>query len=335
MVSEPVGPVVSLLTGDAHTSDLLAGVVTSLPRVFTPLAGLHAEGLAASVAVRVLAARHASAQEMLAGWGSPRAFELLELGWTVQQPAATLTVETVSVIFRSHPVLLPLGSVLGDAVEGSGEPLPPRHLRGVASARDASASSLSSGPMPAALPLGPTLRVFLPLRENVPQIIASLGCAQALPPPVFVPEHRAVKAMAATSVEHVPCLRHPLHGRLEGDSFALGEQWEELQLARVPIGVEGFAAFKETATHVFKEVRWLPAHGPRGQADSTTADGGGDVQASSHLLLLDAGRNIALAIPAGHGGAEYEPALISVAGLHGTFTPFQTGAWCCRSRPAM
>lgn len=333
MVSEAVGPIVSLLTGDAHTSGLLAGVATSLPRVFTPLAGLHAEGLAASVAVRVLAACHASAQEMLAGRGSPRAFELLELGWMVQQPAATLTVETVSVIFRSQPVLLPLGAAPGDAVKGSEELLPPRHLRGLpASAHDASASSLS--PTTAA----PTQRVFLPLREDVPRIIAALSCTQALPPPLFVPEHRAVKAVAATSVAQVPCLPHPLHGRLVGDSFALGEQWEELQLARIPIGVEGFAAFKETATHMFKEVRWLAARGPRGLADSITADGGGDFQASSrlsHLLLLDAGRNIALAIPAGHSGAEYEPALISVAGLHGTFTPFQTGAWCSRSRPAI
>jgi hypothetical protein len=83
-----------------------------------------------------------------------------------------------------------------------------------------------------------------------------------------------------------------------------------------------------SSQHSFREVRWLQAGSP-----------GAVAAAAPMLLLLDPGRNYAIAIPvsvpsasASASGSGSAPslcaALICLTGLHGDFCPFHSGAWC-------
>lgn len=172
---------------------------------------------------------------------------------------------------------------------------------------------------------------FLPRSTDIPRIVAALGDARVLPPPLFVPAPRPVKpSTAAPTGSEATAQPHTIHGRLPGEAFALGAEWTELQLARVPSGVPGVAALTESATYAFKEVRWLTKSRLSEEAGAAAVGGAASAEAppSPFLLLLDAGRNIALAIPAGR--EETCRALFSSAGVHGEFSPFNEGAWCTR-----
>jgi hypothetical protein len=83
-----------------------------------------------------------------------------------------------------------------------------------------------------------------------------------------------------------------------------------------------------TAQHSFREVKWLQA--------PTLDASGSSVSPQAHLLLLDAGRNIAIYIPVminerSAGTSDTVEALIGLRGLHGDFGQFHTGMWCVTS----
>jgi hypothetical protein len=78
-------------------------------------------------------------------------------------------------------------------------------------------------------------------------------------------------------------------------------------------------AWTQTCQYFFREVRWLQAGAPSAAEAAPPA-----------LLLLDAGRDIAIFIPVPAAGTGTCAALIGLRGVHGEFGPFHEGVWCTR-----
>ena len=110
------------------------------------------------------------------------------------------------------------------------------------------------------------------------------------------------------------------HGRPSGTPYTLGVEWVETQLTA---GAEGESVHNgglpvwRVVEYRFREVHWLP-----GEAAATLCP---LCEARARpTTLLDVGRNIAVVLHRDRAG-------LSMAGLHGNYSPFGSGAWVSAS----